>query len=316
MGDTTHPAGTEGVEAVDVVLAVDVGGTRLKSALVDRDLRVVVADRTRTPPDPPAQLAQAITSTREELVRQAQAFGTPARVVAAGVVAPGIVDDAIGTVVLAVNLGLDHTRLAATLSEGLSLPVRLGHDVRAGLLAEARLGAARDARNVLFVPLGTGVAGAMMIDGRSLVAGGWAGELGHVVVVPGGRLCNCGNRGCLETVSSASAVERAYREASGQRVEGDALRELVAAGDPVAGGVWQNAVEALAYALANTITLLGLELVVVGGGLVGAGATLLDPLREAIERRLTFQRRPRVVAAELGDRAGMLGAAILGWQLV
>lgn len=300
---------------LDVVLAVDIGGTRIKAALVDADLRTVVATTVATPPEPTTQIVASVSDVRADLLEMARTgAGDGVRVVASAAVAPGIIDEAAGRVVFAVNLGFRDLPLADLLSAALQTPVRLGHDVRAGLLAEARIGAARGARNVLFAPLGTGIAGALLIDGRLLGADGWAGELGHVVVLPGGRPCSCGNTGCLETISSATALERSYEELSGRRVSARELGSLVAQDDPLATQVWQTGADALGFALANAVSLTGVELVVLGGGLVGSGETLLAPVRAALERDLSFQRRPRVVAAELGDRAGCLGAAILSWQ--
>jgi glucokinase len=174
---------------------------------------------------------------------------------------------------------------------------------------------------VLFVPVGTGIAGALMVDGRVLVADGYAGELGHVVVDPSGPLCGCGARGCLEAVASASAVERAYAARTGgpvkagSRVGADRVAALVREGDPVATAVWDEAVTALGRALAMAVTLTGVDLVLVGGGLAESGDLLLDPLRARVEEAMTFQRVPRLARPALGDRAGSLGAACLAWGL-
>jgi glucokinase len=144
---------------------------------------------------------------------------------------------------------------------------------------------------------------------------GYAGELGHVVVEPDGDPCACGSRGCLETMASAAAIEAGYRARSGRAVDGAAgVARLVVQGDPVAVAVWDRAVDALAAALATFTTLLAPGLIVIGGGLAEAGGLLLDPLRARLSEQLTFQRRPEVVRAELGDEAGCLGAGILAWQ--
>jgi glucokinase len=190
----------------------------------------------------------------------------------------------------------------------------VGHDVRAGLLAESRLGAARGARHALFLPVGTGIAGALMLEGVLVSADGWAGELGHMVVDPSGPPCACGAVGCLETIGSAAAVERAFAVQAGERRTAEQVAALVATGDPVATLVWQGAVSALGAAVAATVTLTGVDLVLVGGGLAESGETLLAPLRADLDGRLTFQRRPRVQKAALGDRAGCLGAACLAWD--
>jgi len=304
----------------DVVAAVDVGGTRTKAALVARDGREVVSATVPTPTG--CSLPGVLVQHVEQVVRDLLAADDQSHhVVACGVVVPGLVDDERGIARWSANLGWRDLPVGAPLSGRLGLPVALGHDVRAGLVAEARLGAARDDRHVLFVPVGTGIAGALMVDGHVLLADGFAGELGHVVVDPRGPECGCGARGCLEAIASAAAVERAYAASSsttpapGERVGAERVAALVGAGDVAAQAVWDVAVEALARAVTLTVTLTGVDLVLVGGGLAESGETLLRPLRTAVRDRLTFQRMPRVERPLLGDRAGCLGAACLAWDL-
>lgn len=243
-------------------------------------------------------------------------FGEPAS--AAGVAVPGIVDDRLGIAAYAANLGWRDVPLRDLLSERLTgVPVALGHDVRTGGLAEGRIGAGRGADRFLFVALGTGIAGAIGLSGRvEAGAHGFAGEIGHVVVRPGGTVCPCGQRGCLERYASASAVGAAWAGASG--TDGDAAdcARAAAAGDPAARRVWQDAVDALADGLVTALTLLDPGTLIVGGGLAEAGGTLFTPLREAVAARVTFQKPPSIVPAALGDTAGCLGAGLLAWDLL
>ncbi len=244
-------------------------------------------------------------------------FGTAAE--AAGVAVPGIVDERSGTAVYAANLGWRDVPLRALLSERLGeVPVALGHDVRTGGLAEGRIGAGRDADRFLFVPLGTGIAGAIGIGGRiEAGAHGSAGEIGHIVVRPGGRVCGCGQRGCLETLASAAAVGRDWAAVCGDPGASAAdAAKAVESGDTRARAVWQDAVDALADGLVTGLTLLDPRTVIIGGGLAEAGDTLFVPLREAVRRRVTFQRLPSIVPAALGDAAGCLGAGLLAWDLL
>jgi glucokinase len=304
---------------VDVVAAVDVGGTRIKSALVDRSGNELVSATAPTPRElgQPGALVVAVTGTLDALLAQGAERGLAARLGGCGVVVPGLVDDARGMALFSANLGWRDLQVVVPLEETLGVPVALGHDVRAGLLAEARWGAARGTENVMFVPLGTGIAGALMVDGRVLHAGGYAGELGHVVVEPGGPVCGCGARGCLEAVSSAAAVERAYalRLGLAEQIGAKEIAGLVAQGDPDAVAVWDHAVSALARAVVMAVTLTGVDLVLVGGGLAQSGELLLEPLRRDVAGALTFQRPPTIARAALGDRAGCLGAACLAWDL-
>jgi glucokinase len=302
----------------EAVAAVDVGGTRIKAALVDRSGRELVSTTVPTPHlGMPGALVAAVAGTMETLQQAGAEQGRSVRVAGAGVVVPGLVDDARGVAVFSANLGWRDLEVVAPLESVLGVPVALGHDVRAGLLAEVRWGAARGAENAMFVPLGTGIAGALMVDGRVLHGSGYAGELGHVQVEPGGPRCGCGAFGCLEAVSSAAAIERAYAQRCrlDAPVGADTVAALVAQGDPAATEVWAGAVSALARAVVMAVTLTGVDLVLVGGGLAQSGDLLLEPLRREVAAALTFQRPPTLVRAALGDRAGCLGAACLAWDL-
>jgi glucokinase len=244
-------------------------------------------------------------------------LGEPAA--AAGVAVPGIVDAGLGLAVYSANLGWRDVPLRRLLSERLhGVPVALGHDVRTGGLAEGRIGAGQGADRFLFVPLGTGIAGAIGIDGKvEAGAHGFAGEIGHIVVRPGGTACPCGQYGCLERYASAAAVSQAWAEASGDPgADAADCAKAVEAGDERAVRVWQDAVDALADGLVTALTLLDPRTLIIGGGLAEAGETLFTPLRAAVERRVTFQKLPAVVAADLGDTAGCLGAGLLAWDLL
>ncbi|MFD1828698.1 ROK family protein [Streptomyces desertarenae] len=240
---------------------------------------------------------------------------------AVGVAVPGIVDGATGTAVYSANLGWRDVPLRDLLVKRLdapATPVALGHDVRTGGLAEGRIGAGAGTDRFLFVALGTGIAGAIGIDGRvEPGAHGGAGEIGHVTVRPGGSECRCGRRGCLELYASAAAVGRAWAAACGdpEATAADAAG-AVEAGDPRALAVWSDALDALAEGLVTAVTLLDPRVLIVGGGLAEAGETLLAPLREAVRARLTFQQFPTIVPAALGDAAGCLGAGLLAWDLL
>ncbi|KOG34012.1 ROK family transcriptional regulator [Streptomyces resistomycificus] len=243
-------------------------------------------------------------------------FGEPAA--AAGVAVPGIVDEDRGVAVYAANLGWRDVPLRELLARRLGAPVALGHDVRTGGLAEGRIGAGQGTDRFLFVALGTGIAGAIGIDGRvEAGAHGFAGEIGHVVVRPAGVPCPCGQRGCLERYASAAAVSEAWAAASGDP-EADAAdcAKAVTSGDPNAVRVWREAVDALADGLVTALTLLDPRTLIIGGGLAEAGETLFTPLRDAVRRRVTFQKVPSIVPAALGDTTGCLGAGLLAWDLL
>ena len=301
----------------DVVVAIDLGGTALKCALVGADGTVRHTERHPTPAERgPDAVVVTVLDVADALAGKARADGL--RPTAVGVVVPGVVDEAAGVAVWSANVGFRDVPLRDLVAERLRLPAILGHDVRAGGLAEARLGAGRQAGHVLFVAIGTGIAAAYTVDGRTLAgAHGAAGEIGHIVVRPDGPVCGCGNRGCLEAVASAAAVARRYGALTGTTDTGAArVAQLAAAGDTRAGLVWQEALDALADGLLTGLALFDPDVVVLGGGLAEAGETLFAPLRTALRQRLTFHREPPLVPAALGDEAGCLGAALLALEKV
>ena len=295
-----------------VVIALDVGGTGMKCALVRPDGTVHHAERhpTLAARGPEAVIAN-ILDVADGLAGKARADGLEP--VAAGVAVPGVVDEESGVAVWSANVGFRDVPMRDLIAGRLGLPAALGHDVRVGGMAEARLGAGHGRRHVLFIAIGTGIAAAHVVDGRALAgAHGAAGEVGHVIVRPGGPTCNCGAKGCLEAVASASAIGRRYAELSG--ITGAAAFDVAAraaAGEALATAVWRDAVEALADGLLTAQALYDAGIVVLGGGLAEAGEALLAPLRTALDQRTTFHRMPDLVRAALGDTAGCLGAALL-----
>jgi glucokinase len=301
------------------VIALDVGGTGMKAALVGAGGELLHQARRATGRDrgPDAVVDGILDFAAELRAYGIEHLGAPA--LAAGVAVPGIVDEELGIAAYSANLGWRDLPLRALLTDRLGgVPVALGHDVRTGGLAEGRIGAGKGADRFLFVPLGTGIAGAIGIAGRvESGAHGFAGEIGHIVVRPGGTPCPCGQRGCLERYASAAAVSEAWASVTGNP-EADAAdcARAVEADDPKAREVWQHAVDALADGLLTALTLLDPRTLIIGGGLAEAGQTLFTPLREAVRRRVTFQKLPTIVPAALGDTAGCLGAGLLAWDLL
>ncbi|MGB7448939.1 MAG: ROK family protein [Ornithinimicrobium sp.] len=281
---------------------IDVGGTRTKAVLVARDGDAVVSEVVRDTPqalgdDAPAHVTQVL----------ADLGGAPAAV---GVVVPGLVDDRSGVAIWSVNLGWRDLDLPAQVSAASGVPAVGGHDVRAGLLAEATRGAGRGCENVLFVPLGTGVASALMSAGRVVSGSPWAGEIGHVRVGTSQALCGCGARGCLESVVGVRALSQRWQEMTGRPGTAAELAEAVAAGETAATEIWAEALLALAQILAPAVAVAGVERVIIGGGLSNAGEVLLAPLRRELSERIPG-REVEIVRAALGDRAAALGAVEL-----
>ena len=302
---------------VEYVAALEVGGSNVKSALLTRAGRRLLSQRhpTRREEGPEAVLHRVLSYAEDVVARGVAAHGVPPR--ALGVAALGLVDSSTGTVVFGANVGWSNLPLRSLLTERLGLPVTLAHDAGAGGVAEAALGAGRGCRDFLFAAVGTGVGGALMLDGRPYRgAHGQAGEIGHIVVRPAGSPCGCGGRGCLETVASASALARRYAELGGEpgTTAADVCR--AAATDPLARTAWEEAVSGLADGLVAYATIMDPDRIIVGGGLALAGEASFSPLRSAVALRCTLAHPPAVVPAGLGDAAGLLGAGLLAWDLL
>jgi glucokinase len=293
-----------------LVLAVDVGGTTIKGELVDHAGTVLAVEQRPTPRG--SQALQAIAEIGHTLL----ARRSEAPVVGAGVVVPGLVDREAGIATYSANIGWRDLELVRSLGGEWRVPVRIANDVAAGGVAEHRLGAGVGTPDLVFVAIGTGIA-ASIVSGGHLLTGhrGETAEIGHLPVRPGVR-CTCGGEGCLEAVASAAAIARRYTSLSGNDVTGayDVAERL--SKDAVARQVWQDAVEGLADGLGILSLVLSPARVVIGGGLGRAGEALLAPLREALHQRVTIVHPPDVTASILGDRGGVIGAALLardGW---
>lgn len=294
-----------------VVVALDVGGTGMKCALVRPDGTVHHEERHPTlAARGPEAVTENILAVAAGLAGQARADGLEP--VAVGVAVPGVVDEENGIAVWSSNVGFRDVPLRSLLEEKVGLPAALGHDVRVGGIAEARLGAGRGERHVLFAAIGTGIAAALVVDGVGYNgAHGAAGELGHIIVRPGGTPCPCGQSGCLEAIASARAIGARYAELSGlpEVSAFDVVSRI--SSDKNARLVWHEAIQALADGMITAQALFDVSVLVLGGGLAEAGDTLLGPLKAAMERRVTFHRMPKIVKAALGDTAGCKGAALL-----
>ncbi|UYO96953.1 ROK family protein [Microbacterium sp. M28] len=315
MNKSTIPAtGPVSIGAGAPVLAFDVGGTDIKSALFDADGAALDLRRTPTPhsgEDPAGTLIHELGVLADDL-RSRHPLVVPQ---ALGFVVPGIVDADAGVGVFASNLGWRDAPLRALAQDRFDVPVAFDHDVRTASWAEHRLGGARGHENVVVLIIGTGIAGAILVDGRPYTAGGYAGEIGHSPVVDG-PMCPCGARGCLEAVASAGAIARRYAEETGSRPAG--ARDVIAragAGDAVAARIWEEALEALTLSLAQLTAVIAPDAVVIGGGLSRAGGALFDELRGRLAERLSFHRIPALIPAQLQGDAGLIGAALRAREL-
>lgn len=291
------------------VVAVDIGGTEIKSALVTSDLEVISTSSTPTPkPDPTGEKTLDLI---ESIVKEHAAAH---EVAAVGLGVLGVFDDVEGICRWSGNLGWKNFPIRDRLAVRLGIPVAAGHDIRTGGVAEMRSGAAQGFRNAIFIAIGTGIASALIINGELIIADGYAGEVGHINV-NGKFPCVCGKDGCLEAASSALAISKAYESASGKSgITTREIADLVAQGDPIAQAVWSDATLALARGCETLITILAPEVIVFGGGLALSGDLLLKPVADYLDASLTFQRRPELKVARYGAKAGTIGCAMLAFD--
>lgn len=303
-------------------LGIDLGGTKIYGVRLEGET-VAAEAKAKTPTQGgPLGVVDAIAKVVAEL-----GIGPKDTI---GVGAPGVIDVERGVVRAAPNLPgwIEPFALGPALVETLGVGrVRVDNDVNVGAIAEHRLGAGRDADEMLGIFVGTGVGGGLILDGRlRRGAAGLAGEIGHVVVVPNGRTCSCGGRGHLEAYAGRAGMERRAREldagpadtvlvelAKAKRMTSSVWAKALASGDQVAIDLIDEAVGALGRAIAGVILTLDLQLVVVGGGLADRlGPSFVGRIEQATRSELFAGASPlRVVQAELGDRAGAVGAALL-----
>lgn len=310
----------------EIVLAADLGGTNLRMAAVDREGRILHRTKHDTPKSERAdEIVTAITEASNECLKAVRKKGW---IKAFGAAVPATLNSPEGIILKAPNLpALDGFRFSATVSDELNLPVVLENDANAAAIGENWLGAARGVQNSICVTLGTGVGGGIIIDGRILRGvDGTAGEIGHICVEPLGEPCGCGSRGCVEQYSSATAIVRLTRELENQypksvllsrpRLTALDVFEAGKSGDELALEVFRKMGFYLGIALADLINVLNPEIIVIGGGAAAGWELFIGHVQDQINKRAFDEpaKRARLVRAEVGDDAGILGAAKLAFD--
>ncbi len=315
------------------VIGMDLGGTKILAAVVNKRGRIQGEAKTKTRPDEgPEAILKRMAAVARQAARNAQVDWSAIQ--GMGVGAPGPLNPETGIVHHAPNLpGWDEVPLAPRLSKLLGIPVFLENDVNLGTLGEHVLGAGRGTKDMVGIFVGTGVGGGLILGGK-LRSGHRhaAAEVGHMVVLAGGPVCGCGKQGCLEALASRTAIERDIRTALNTGREslvpglgqGDEpltsgiLAKAFRQGDPLVTEVLSRAQWYLGLLTASIVNLIDPEMVVLGGGLVEAmGEEFLEPIRQTARQHFIQQAdadQVQIVAARLGDHAGVLGAAVLAWQ--
>ncbi|MBA3691360.1 MAG: ROK family protein [Actinobacteria bacterium] len=306
-------------------IGLDVGGTKIAAARVAADGSILAQDRVATP-------AQDMGRTLQAMVELARALMT-SDVEAVGIGAAGLVRSSTGVLAFAPNLAWRNVHLVEHVGDALGLPSVADNDATAAAWGEYRFGAGRGCRHLLLVTVGTGIGGGIVTDGRIYRgAHGFAAEIGHIIVEPGGPLCGCGNRGCWEQVASGHAIERAGREAADRyphsgiaqlaegvptQVSGPVVTRAAQDGDETARAILAKVGRRLGEGIAGLVNVLDPEVVVVGGGAVSAGDLMLEPARRAFAGAVEapeFRPEVPILAAQLGNDAGMVGAAALALE--
>jgi glucokinase len=304
-------------------IGADLGGTKMLVGVVDAEQRVLHSRTGQTHGLAPDDLLAAL---ERELNA---ALAARPQVAAIGLGVPATMDFNRGVAISAVNLPLVDVPIREIVQERTGLPVFVDNDANAATLAEHRFGAGRGATNVVMVTIGTGIGGGLVLEGKPYRGSIGAGaELGHMVIDEDGPRCqgNCPNRGCVESLASGTALAREGRAAaerapesalgravaSGGEVTGKVVTDAALAGDEVARDVVAQAGRHLGVAFASYANIFDPDVIVAGGGVMAAGDMLLDPAREEMAKRaLSPMNQTRVAPAELGPKAGMIGAATL-----
>jgi glucokinase len=311
---------------MSLTVGVDVGGTKVLGGVVDATGKVLATSRRDTPREGGYALTKTIAEVSLELMQEYS-------ITSVGVSAAGFVSSDRKTMLATPNIAdWNGAQLDVELTKLIGLPVVIENDANAAAWGEAKFGAGRNQAQMIMLTIGTGVGGGIVIN-NELYRGafGIAAEFGHLRVVPEGHLCGCGARGCLEQYASGSALRRHAREAISASPDlarnllargdgtidgltGQAITDAAREGDAVALAAFQTTAQYLGAGIASLAVLLDPSCVVIGGGVIDAGEILLAPTREAMKRYMPFAGKhpyPEIVAAELGNEAGLVGAADL-----
>ena len=311
---------------MSLTIGIDVGGTKVLGGVVDEAGKVLTTARKDTPRQGGSALTQTIADVAKELLQEHS-------VASVGVSAAGFVSSDRKTMLATPNIadwnGVDLDNQLTTL---IGLPVVIENDANAAAWGEAKFGAGKNQDHMMMLTVGTGIGGGIVVNG-ALYRGafGIAAEFGHMRVVPEGHICGCGARGCFEQYASGNALLRHAREAINASPEvarnllsrgdgtvagltGQAITDAARDGDPVALAAFNTTGQWLGAGIASLAVLLDPACVVIGGGVIDAGEILLKPTRESLERNMPFAGKhpyPQIVAAQLGNEAGLVGVADL-----
>lgn len=311
-------------------IGIDLGGTNIVAGVVDDNFEIIAEAKTKTKlPRPAEEICDDMALMAKEAAKNAGL--TMDDIAWVGIGSPGSCNMETGEVEFSNNLNFHHCPISALMEERLHKKIYIENDANAAAYGEFYAGAAKGTKNAVAITLGTGVGGGIIIDGKIYSGSNCAGaELGHMVIVKDGRYCNCGRHGCWESYASATALIYQTKIAMVEHpesvmwslVEGDislvngrTAFDAMRQSDPAGKAVVDAYIEYVASGLANVINIFQPEVLCIGGGICKEGETLLAPIRAYVEKERYSkyaQKQTKICAAELGNSAGIIGAALLG----
>ena len=320
-------------DEIMLYIGIDVGGTGIKAGIVDESGNILVKDSCPTGVE---RGHEAVIHDMAQLSLKVlnESGHTLDEVHSVGIGIPGIQDPATGRVPFCTNLAWHDVPLVELMQQEIDKPIFVNNDATVAGLAESVAGVSAGTKNSVFVTLGTGVGGGVVIDGKVFMGPhGIATEIGHMITVAGGEECTCGNRGCWERYASASAIIREGRRFAGAnpgsplaksvggdlaKIEARTVIDLAKAGDPDCEKLFDDYCYHLTVGLVNLINLYDPEIIALGGGVSKAGAFLLDKVNALLPKLVFFKTMPhaKIELAQLSNDAGIIGAAMLGRQEV
>ena len=308
-------------------IGIDLGGTNIAAGVVDSDFRII--SRATTPTNRPRPCEEICKDMAKVALEAVEAAGLGINdIESVGIGSPGTVDSDRGVIEYSNNLDFYNEPIAEIIGRLLGRPVYVENDANAAAYGEFVAGAAKGAENAVCITLGTGVGGGIIIGGKIYSGFNYAGaEIGHTVIEADGVPCTCGRKGCFEVYSSATGLIRMTKEAMdahpeskmhemvGDHVSGRLAFNAMRAGDEAAKEVVDKYIKYLAIGITNTINIFQPEILCIGGGVCNEGDALMDPLKALVRGEVYSKRsakNTRIVRAQLGNDAGIIGAAFLG----
>jgi len=311
------------IKGSDLTIGIDIGGTKISAGVVDSSGNLIDSSRCSTPLEGGKELVSSVIGLIKESNKKHEIKGI-------GISIAALISSDYGTIVGAPNIAnLSKLNFVNEIKEEFKLPIIIENDANAAMWAEFKFGSAKGLNPVMFLIIGTGVGGGLVIDGKLFKgANGIGAEFGHMCVVPNGLLCGCGSKGCIEQYASGGALIRYANEAllanpdkseevlsfGEGKLSGTALTKAAKAGNELALAAFSKQADWLGLACASYSSIIDPQAIIIGGGVVDAGELFLAPVRAAMRKYMPFAEShvpPKIIAAKFGNDAGLIGAADL-----